>query len=175
MKCYNCYNSQLDSSKEACGHCGARTNPPAVKYFYVHPLLFVLLTLVTLGLFYMYWIYKNWVAIKLAENTKIRPFWRTLFAAYFYFSLFARIYGDAKANGYKSRLSASWLVVFSSLSSYFMGVVFFAFVSGASPMFIFLSIMWVIASLPIILLPMLLIQPAIKFCNTQIRAAEAKR
>jgi len=53
MKCYNCYNPHLDIHAGACDHCGALTDPPAVVYF-VHPLVFVRLTLITLGLILPY-------------------------------------------------------------------------------------------------------------------------
>lgn len=62
-----------------------------IKYFDISVKKFTFLLLVTLGVYGLYWTYKNWKAINLAEPAKVSPFWRTVFAIGFDFSLYSRI------------------------------------------------------------------------------------
>jgi hypothetical protein len=176
MKCYNCFNPQLDAKAETCELCGALTRPLAVKYYYVHPIRFVLLNLVTLGYFHLYWVYKNWLAIKTAEKTSIRPFWRALFHMFFCFNFFRRIYSGANAYGYKNQYSASRLVISYIFSSSFLNLA----VSTSSnimvsvPFFSVLKIISIGISVFLSSLPSLLVQPAIGFHNAHVAADHDK-
>ena len=172
MKCYNCYNSQLDTHSVACNRCGALTHPPTVTYFYVHPLRFLLLSFITAGFFVPYWFYRNWVAVKQAEKTSIRPFWRALFYTYFCFNLFTRIYGDAKARDYKSRLTASKLIIFYVVSTYlFNSTGNIAQYMSVHTLFPLLFIVMAGIGFLLVLCPLLFIQPAIKFHNAHAMAS----
>lgn len=166
MKCYHCCNPWLGADTEACDNCGALAHPPAIRYFYVHPLRFVLLHILTLGLFSTYYLYKNWQAIKKAEKSNIHPLGRAVFHIFFCYSLFTRIYSDARAYHYNSRFTASSLIVFYMIGLFFSHQIIKAGQAIHTPFF---SLGSVIRSF-IALLPLLLIQPTIKYYNDQVGA-----
>ncbi len=58
---------------------------------------FVVLSLVSLGLYQAYWVYKNWVWIRDVKGESIWPFWRAVFMNFTNFSLFPRIVKEAPA------------------------------------------------------------------------------
>lgn len=60
---------------------------------------FVVLSLVTFGIYELYWIYQNWTRIRRTSGEILSPFWRTFFAPVFAFSLFARIHAIAEEYG----------------------------------------------------------------------------
>lgn len=70
-------------------------NPPStfsIKGLFVLPLWkLIFMSTATLGLYEIYWFYKNWVAIKQSEGSKIRPFWRALFCNFTAYALFRRL------------------------------------------------------------------------------------
>ena len=152
MQCQYCYQ-ELEANTEACSNCGRLVNPPAVEYFYTPPWRFILLSLLTLGLYKTYWFYKDWAAIKKAERTRIHPLLRALFYMFFIYSLFERMDRAAKVHGYKRILSASWLYLlfivgfFSTLLARFLP---------------FLLLFCVL----LIYVPLLLIQGTIRFHNS---------
>jgi hypothetical protein len=138
----------------------------------VHPLRFLLRSLITVGFFVPYWFYKNWVAIKQAEKTSIRPFWRAFFYTYFCFNLFTRIYSDAKARDYKSRLSASRLIIFYIVSTYLLNSAGdIAQYMDEHILFPFFFIVMAGIGVLLVLCPLLFIQPAIKFHNAHAMAS----
>ncbi|MEP1231312.1 MAG: hypothetical protein ABJG88_11605, partial [Litorimonas sp.] len=63
---------------------------------------FILLSVVTLGHFQIYWLYKNWQWIKTVQKDDIWPVARALFASIMNFALFPRIAAEGDAeNRYK--------------------------------------------------------------------------
>jgi hypothetical protein len=81
------------------------THPiPTIAYLDVSPTRFLILTLLSLGLYRLYWNYKNWKAIKEAEKINISPFWRTIFTGFFIHALFKKIYFSAKRYNYPKRV-----------------------------------------------------------------------
>ena len=84
-------------------------------YFPVSPIKLAVLSICTLGLYEIYWFYKNWQLIKEREHTDIMPFWRAIFAIFFCYSLFQRIGKNAKEmalpNISAGGLSVGWIIV----------------------------------------------------------------
>lgn len=60
-------------------------------YFIVNTTKLILMTLSTLGIYELYWVYKNWKYIKAREQSQIMPFWRAFFAPIWVFSLGKKI------------------------------------------------------------------------------------
>jgi hypothetical protein len=60
---------------------------PAVAYHHVSPLKFAILAVATLGIYEMFWFYKNWKYIRQRDESRILPFWRALFAPLWCYSL----------------------------------------------------------------------------------------
>ena len=60
---------------------------------------FLLLSIVTVGFYQLFWIYKNWVWLKQVKGQDVSPGWRTFFATIMNFSLFSHI-KDIEAPAY---------------------------------------------------------------------------
>lgn len=67
---------------------GENVEPP---FFATSITKLVVMSVCTLGLYELYWFYKNWQRIKAREGLDIRPFWRAFFAVFFCYSCFSRI------------------------------------------------------------------------------------
>ena len=85
-------------------------------YFAVSPLKLIVMSVCTLGLYEVYWFYKNWRLIKEREKLAIRPFWRALFAVFFCHSCFRNIQTTAQSLSLKRSiavgpLAAGWIIL----------------------------------------------------------------
>jgi hypothetical protein len=70
-------------------------------YFPVSTLKLALLSLASLGLYQLYWFYRNWSLEDERTKEGLHPFWRTVFAPIFAYSLFHRMYefaGNSSGN-----------------------------------------------------------------------------
>lgn len=88
----------------------------APVYFSVSPLKLVVMSICTLGIYDLYWYYKNWRLIKEREQLDIMPFWRAFFAYFFCYSCFKKIRGTAASlnlNRYIAAgpLATGWIIV----------------------------------------------------------------
>jgi len=69
-----------------------KTNVEATPlYFAVSPLKLTVMFFGTVGLYQVYWFYKNWRLVKEREQSNILPALRSLFSYFFCYSLFSRI------------------------------------------------------------------------------------
>jgi hypothetical protein len=76
-----------------------RTREPVqeeLPFFAVSTHKFVVMCVVTLGLYQYYWFYKQWRHLARASRVPISPFWRTFFAPLWGFSLFAHVEARAE-------------------------------------------------------------------------------
>ena len=91
----------------------AENNKPAVAitYFGISLTRLILLAILTSGLYQLYWFYRNWQAIKKAEQRNIWPFWRAFFWIFFLYSLFKKIYVSAKHHEYPKAFPYPYLAV----------------------------------------------------------------
>jgi len=62
---------------------------------------FIILSIVTIGLYELWWIYKSWRFFQAKEKSEIMPAIRTVFSIIFLIPLFNKILKLAKRNGYK--------------------------------------------------------------------------
>ncbi len=71
------------------------TAPPAAdgsdRYYVVAPLKFLLLSILTFGLYFVYWFYQNWRQIKESDNSDIWPVPRAIFYIFFAHALLADV------------------------------------------------------------------------------------
>ncbi len=65
----------------------AHATAPTVLYHHVSPLKFVIMSIGTLGLYELYWFYKNWKYVRTRDNSRIMPFWRAIFSPVWCYSL----------------------------------------------------------------------------------------
>lgn len=91
---------------------------------------FVILSVVTMGLYPLWWNYKAWQFIERYKSPGISPAFRTLFGIFFLFSLLRQILTMAGEKGYASTYSPLLL---------FMGVLGIEIVSIFSPYFMWLA------------------------------------
>lgn len=94
------------------------------EYYIVGPTKFLLLSILTMGLYLVYWFYRHWKMIKLRDDSSIWPIPRGLFYIFFTHSLFSDI--DEKI--LRNRLEFNWspgvtatLVVLISIASNIAG------------------------------------------------------
>ena len=59
----------------------------APDYFVVGTTKLVVMSICTLGIYELYWCYRNWQCIKEREQSNLMPFWRAVFAPLWVFSL----------------------------------------------------------------------------------------
>lgn len=67
---------------------GGDVKPP---FFPVSVPKLVVLSICTLGLYELFWFYKNWHLVREREASNISPFWRAVFGYFFCYALFKRV------------------------------------------------------------------------------------
>ncbi len=72
---------------------------------------FVILSIVTLGLYELWWIFKSWRFFQDKEKSDIMPAVRTIFSIFYLIPLFNKILNLAKNNGYKHSYVSVFLFV----------------------------------------------------------------
>ena len=72
-----------------------------VDLFSISPARLALLSVLTIGLYEIYWFYRNWKALKGIDPEVKHPFWRAVFTVFYCYSLFKKVLGAAKKLNYK--------------------------------------------------------------------------
>lgn len=70
---------------------------------------FIVLSIMTWGLYNAWWMYKSWKTLKERFVLDIMPVMRTIFAIFFIYNLFDRIQNYARNNGYRETFSSAGL------------------------------------------------------------------
>ena len=73
---------------------GGREVLPYSHYLNVSPARYILMSVITLGMYQKYWCYKNREYLKNRDNLKIHPFWRGVFDIFFIHELLRKIRTD---------------------------------------------------------------------------------
>ena len=76
------------------------------------PTKFIILSILSLGLYEIWWMYKSWKFFKEKDVLDIMPVARAIFTLLFTYQLFEKIQDFAKSNGYASSYSSGLLFVF---------------------------------------------------------------
>lgn len=82
---------------------------PKLMFFPVGILKLVLMSAVTLGLYELYWFYKNWKFIQKRSQVALQPFWRAFFGVLYCYPCFKEIEKEVKSKDLPFPLSAGWL------------------------------------------------------------------
>ena len=72
-----------------------------VRFYAISDTKLIVLSILTIGLFEIYWLYKNWWAIRDMEKSKVVPIGRAIFAVFYSFQLFEKMIKKANDAGYK--------------------------------------------------------------------------
>ncbi len=123
--CINCgaVNNDADTFCAACGSVlttvangDALTGPLDPLFLHISVTRLILMSVASVGLYEVYWIYKNWKYIKEREGLRIRPFWRGVFGVFFCHSLLWRIKEDKAASAliepsFWVHLATGWVIL----------------------------------------------------------------
>lgn len=97
--------------------------PPGTgpRYYVVSPKKFLLLTILTSGLYTAYWSYRNWRHIKVVDNNSTWPVARGLFSIFFVHSLLSDVNRNLQSTGndyeWNPQLIATSFVVVAIIST----------------------------------------------------------
>lgn len=86
-------------------------------FLYIPISRLVWMSILTVGLYEVYWMYKNWRYIGKRYGLDISPFWRGSFGIFFVGELLVRIHNDIEANAveiprfHASSLAIGWVVL----------------------------------------------------------------
>jgi hypothetical protein len=69
---------------------------PQPYYFSVSPKKLILMSVCTLGVYDLYWFYKNWTYVRYRGRVRIRPALRSSFAIFYCYAIFAEIKTSAE-------------------------------------------------------------------------------
>lgn len=83
----------------------------AVVLFPVSAVKFAVMSVVTFGLYDVWWFYRNWAYLKQRHTLKISPFWRGWFVLFFGYDLLKRIKTEAAERGLVADYSPGWLIL----------------------------------------------------------------
>jgi hypothetical protein len=165
MICKNCDN-KLASEAKFCNKCGKPVQLEKeivdIEYFSIPLKRLALLSVLTFGIYEIFWFYKNWEAIKKAEQQKISPLGRAIFTVFYCYDFFKKVLQSAKKNNYSDSYSPGLLAL--------VYIVLLLVGNGLSKIenttFVF-NILWLlIATLSFI--PLLSVQKAINFNNSKV-------
>lgn len=165
MNCKHCDN-KLVSDAKFCNKCGKPVESESgstIEYFAISLKRLALFSILTLGIYEIYWFYKNWSAVKKFEGQKISPFWRAIFVVFFCHSLFKKVLESAKSHAYKNSYSPGWLA-----TAYILLLFVGNGLSRVESYDIGFNLIWLIVAITTFI-PLLLVQKAINFNNEKIR------
>jgi len=125
------------------------------KYFNISNKRLVVLSLLTGGMYLMYWMYRNAQAMKEAQNDPIVPIWQAIFMSFTSINVFRAVNYSVKKLGYKKDLKplkSAWLFfLLTALSGFEYKGGEDAFLS-TELLFLLLSFYWLMILLTILLI-----------------------
>jgi len=77
----------------------------------------VFMSIMSAGIYEVYWIYKNWRYLKERDGLRILPFWRGIFGIFFVYGILKAIRNDHQTNGLEQAtfspalLATGWIVL----------------------------------------------------------------
>jgi len=77
------------------------------------------LSVMSMGLYQLYWFYRNWTYVKLINKSSIMPFWRSFFSIFWYYPFYTTLVTDSQQRYGDNRVFIKSLAMLFALS-YFM-------------------------------------------------------
>jgi len=129
------HNSQQSNVSEDQQTPQTGVSEAALRFISISPLEFALLEVATLGLYKVYWFYRNWLEIRQYTGRKLSPFWRTFFSPLFCYQLFKIIRSTTQRAVGQTYLQPGLIAI-----SYFVLCLSYSFPSPYSRLFLFCSV-----------------------------------
>ena len=107
---------------------GKQVDRPDSQFLYIPLSRYIIMSIITFGIYQVYWIYKNWEYLKNRDNLNIHPFWRGIFGIFTIHELLKKIHDDPILNKNKSAefnhssLATGWVII--SICSYIFSRIF---------------------------------------------------
>lgn len=168
MNCKHCDNKLANDAK-FCNKCGKPVEAEKIEkdivdieYFSIPPKRLALLSVLTLGLYEIFWFYKNWEAIRKAEQQKISPLGRAIFTVFYCHGFFKKVLQSAKKQGYSDSYSPGMLA-----TVYIILLLVGNGLSRIENSTFGLDVLWLLIAISSFI-PLLSIQKAINFNNSKI-------
>lgn len=142
-----------------------------IEYFNISPGKLVFLSIITFGIYDLYWFYKNWEAVKKFENRDISPFGRTIFSVFYCYELFRKILINAAAKNYEKKYSPGLLAAFYIiilLLSNILAKIPETEISNFPSDIVLFNLVWLVLS-NITVIPLYIVQKAINYNNQKIK------
>lgn len=131
MSCPNCNSSNLNvDGRCSCGYSFSNVQTVASGvseydgplYLFISKKRLILMSILSLGLYETYWIYKNWSFVKKRMKSDIQPFWRGIFGIFYCHGLLKTIHDDPELNKIESpqfspSTLATWWVITNILGN----------------------------------------------------------
>jgi len=96
---------------------GKQVDRPNSQFLFIPLSRYIIMSVVTFGIYQVYWIYKNWEYLKNRDNLNIHPFWRGIFGIFTVHELLGAIHDDPILNKNKSAqfnpffLATGWVII----------------------------------------------------------------
>lgn len=81
------------------------------KFYPISPLKFGVLALVTLGMYQVYWFYRNWSYLKRIESPSIFPFWRSCFTYIWFYPFYSRLVNGEESKDITALPKSKWFAI----------------------------------------------------------------
>jgi len=91
--------------------------PTGPVFLHIPMARYIVMSVLSWGLYEAYWMYKNWKYLKQRDNLNIRPFWRAIFGVFYIFNLLKTMHDDQEVNDIETptfppaRLATIWIVL----------------------------------------------------------------
>lgn len=166
MYCKDCGGKILDDAK-FCGKCGTKNLAEDVKvndydFLYIPISRLIWVSILSFGIYTIYWFSANWTAIKKITGEKIEPFWRGVFSIFYSNKPFSLALKQAKDLGYKDNYNVNLMVAF-----YVIAVIGNRLVDKIPDTSLTFNLIWIVIGTMIIIYPLIIVQKVINWSNSK--------
>jgi len=168
MFCEHCGNKLIDNSK-FCGKCGKENKIEKTKiqdydFLYIPISRLIWASILSFGIYTIYWFSANWTAIKKVTGEKIEPFWRGVFSIFFSNKPFSLALKQAKDLGYNDDYNVNVMVAF-----YVIAVIGNRIVDKIPDTSLAFDLFWIVMGTMLIIYPLIQVQKVINWSNNKKR------
>jgi hypothetical protein len=167
MNCKKC-NNLVDEDVKFCGSCGEQIkNIEEQKnndydFLYIPISRLVWASLLSFGIYTIYWFVNNWEAIQKVTGEKIKPLWRAIFSIFYSYRPFTLALKQAKDLGYEDGYNVNFMNGF-----YFVAVIINRVVSKIPDTSATFDLLWIIGGTLLVIYPLIQVQTVINWSSNK--------